>query len=71
MAYQELKYSFQRKLDRQMGDLNVNNEKGQERGMHETWENRDACSVRYRNEGPVLPFSFSASHLAHLEAEPL
>ena len=58
MAYQELKYSFQRKLDRQMGDLNVNNEKGQERGMHETWENRDACWVRYRNEGLVLPLRF-------------
>jgi len=47
------KKSFQRKLDRQMSDFEINNEKGQERGMHETWENRDACTVRYRNEGMV------------------
>ena len=38
-------------MDRQKGDLDGNNEKGKERGMHETWENRDACSARYRNEG--------------------
>ena len=38
-----------------MGDLDANNEKGQERGMHETWENRDACWARYRNEGLVCP----------------
>ena len=36
-----------------MSDFEINNEKGQERGMHETWENRDACTVRYRNEGMV------------------
>ena len=48
-----LSKSFQRKLDRQMSDFNMNNEKGQERGLHETWENRDACTVRYRNEGMV------------------
>ena len=38
-----------------MGDLDANNEKGQERGMHETWENRDVCWARYRNEGLVWP----------------
>ena len=36
-----------------MSDFNMNNEEGQERGLHETWENRDACTVRYRNEGVV------------------
>ena len=36
-----------------MSDFNMNNEEGQERGLHETWENRDACTVRYRNEGMV------------------
>ena len=34
-----------------MSDLDALNAPGQELGMHETWENRDACVARYRNEG--------------------
>ena len=47
-----------------MSDFDINNEKGQERGMHETWENRDACTVRYRNEGMVWASKICSETLA-------
>ena len=53
------KPSFSRDKDdsaskRKREDMKKNNEKNEERGEHETWENYDLCYTRNRNEGLFL-----------------
>jgi hypothetical protein len=41
--------TFSQKQKRKEGDESENNKKGRERGLQETWENYDSCSIRNRN----------------------